>query len=249
MKSFAQNYGRKGKEKETAEYLHRCHDRRIVIDEIEFKVIHRNASRRQQEDTIHTLSLPSTFWKHKTSPIDPPLSGFIPVADNDGINDDLSDEESSIQLLETNVHLSQGLQGDSSTIKDQDLMMSTTTMHSGNLFLTTSSQQKRMAEMATIANDPEMSAYMLRMFNETLRGMTEMMVAKHSKPADFQGDIVSSLIPIDKRRKCVRIKRGGEYNKTPASLKQHSTTISFSESSIVVCSENSDEEEHSSQDL
>ena len=103
--------------------------------------------------------------------------------------------------------------------------------------------------MATIANDPEMSAYMLRMFNETLRGMTEMMVAKHSKPADFQGDIVSSLIPIDKRRKCVRIKRGGEYNKTPASLKQHSTTMSFSESSIVVCSENNDEEENSSQDL
>jgi hypothetical protein len=88
------------------------------------------------------------------------------------------------------------------TVPDKENHILMSTIDSDNLFLTTASQQKLMAEMANIANDPEMSAYMLRMFNETLRCMTEMMVAKQSKPGDFQqGDVVSSLIRIDKGRK------------------------------------------------
>ena len=90
-------------------------------------------------------------------------------------------------------------------------------MQSSNPYLTTQSLHKKMAEMAKLSNDPEVTAYMLRGFNHLFMNIQEMVMAKHAKTRDFKGDVVSACIPIDRRRKCVRIK-GGYEKKLPVRM-------------------------------
>lgn len=200
----------------TAEFHARCCDRRLIVDDFEYKLIHRNATLRQEQDAAN---LPITFWQDH-GPKNPSPRGLVPAID------DTEDNEPGVsvkdaRIMQSDICLSQQAEEDGYEDQQPDIIkqLSMCPMQSSDLFLTTKSLQQRMAEMAKLSNDPEVSSYMLRAFNECFGTMREMIIAKHTDKRFFAGEVVSACVPMDKRRKFVRIKGAHERNKRTATTK------------------------------
>jgi hypothetical protein len=206
---FHAYYQQPGKEAVTEEFSRIKGECRLIISQHEFKNCMDNAEllQSQQEDL-----LPDGFWQ-QIGPNSRSRGGLVreTVLDQDNSVGEAFFEAGSFSQ---DIGLHQSGKATVSSIED----MVPVVHQSCSLYDSSMSYCKASVELIQRCNSPHMESFWTQSLSSTFGKLRAMALDKFENTAFTDGEYVSISAPVDRRRKCVRIKSASEH---PRNRKQN----------------------------
>lgn len=216
----------------TKQFKEQCRDRRLIIEHFEYETAMRNVRRLEDQ----TEDLPSDYWSRESIVLNPFEYGIVPAVDTESNVDRFAFGDEA--LLSTEVCLSQELADDDIAVEQRDTAKTieacpiNQVVQSSNIFQASQCLVRRMAEIAERSNDPRLGSELLSSLRQTY-GRMQKLLMESTTPKDFSGTYVSAFIPVDTRRKCIRIQAYSEKKKRRKTKAQQRTAVHLSVGSLV----------------
>jgi hypothetical protein len=222
---FHAYYQKPGKEAVTEEFNRNKGEYRLIISKYEFEHCMDNAEllQRQQEDL-----LPSGYWQ-QIGPKRPSRDGLVRETTRD---QNYSGGESFFEAgsFSQDICLHQPGKATAPSIEDVVPVIH----QSCSLYESSMSYCKASVELIQRCNSPHMESFWTQSLSSTYGKLRAMAFDKFDNSAATAGEYVSISAPVDRRRKCVRIKSASEHpHNNKQNWKGERTQVQLSVSSFI----------------
>jgi hypothetical protein len=221
---FHAYYQQPGKEDVTEEFNRKKGEYRLIISHHEFKNCMDNAEllQSQQEDL-----LPAGFWQ-QIGPNRRPRDGIVretALDQNTSVGEAFFDAGSFSQDI--------CLNQPGATVSSIDDAVPVV-HQSCSLYDSSMSYCKASVDLIRICNSPHMESFWTQSLSSTFGKLRAMALDKCDNAAFTEGEFVSISAPVDRRRKCVRIKSASEHqSNNKKSWKGERTKVELAVSSFM----------------
>jgi hypothetical protein len=199
-KRFFANYDRPGHEIETAEFKRLCNDRRVLIDHEDYRLLMESAQRNQQEHNLPESFFASTSLLCQASP-----DGLVPLDEKDEEERPYASSNDSDMYARGQFSQQECFAQGTQNFNHPSLVE---IQHSSDLYQHCKSNYQYCCTVAENVDGVE--AVVRDSIADLISKVKSLAIAETSKPNDFAAPIVSSHLPVDHHRKCVRKKHPSE---------------------------------------